>query len=519
MIRPLWMAALLGLSLGTAACKKKPPESAATPDVESPSEAGGADEADGVASAEEPEPEPEPEPAPRDEDPEQLRKRVNALLEDVDSSDVAANRAALDALKALRNQHPEIPEIDVNIGVVEHKLGNLSGARSAYEAALTKDPTVGEAYLYLGAMKEQSGDLTGAEATYRRGLEKAPDSVAVRIGLVSTLRKQGRYDEAIQQAQEALKVNATSPEIYNDVGLAYVAQDDFVLAKFMFRKGLALPDGEEKAYLHANLGWTYYLEGKIPEATFRLKKAVELDPEYVPGLVYLARVYMEDRNYEDTVDLLERAAERDPANHGVQMNLGIAYRGVERFEDAKKAYERALGLDPQDPSPHFNLGILYGDYLKDYDASVAAFGTYKTKGGEKVALADEYIETVEREKSRVEKRRAREAAAKKREAERAEQKRLAEEERKRQEAEQKRLDEEAAEQAREAAEQAGSDVTTEGAQPVPEEGTPPAPEQGDAAPEEATSGEPAEGTNEASEGAPPVEGESEGGEENPWSEE
>ena len=470
MARPLWMLAALGLSLGTVACKKKPPE---TPVAESPVPADAAPDG-GTENTEQPAtPEPEPETAT----PEQVRKRVNAVLEKVDASDVAANREALAELKALRASSPGFPEIDVNIGVVEHKLGNLEGARAAYEAALAKDPTVGEAYLYLGAMKEQTGDLTGAEATYREGLSKAPDSVAVRIGLVSTLRKQGRYDEAIAQAQEALKVNATSPEVYNDVGLAYVAQEDFVLAKFMFRKGLALPEGEQKAYLHANLGWTYYLEGKLPEATFRLKKAVELDPEYVPGLVYLARVYMEDRNYEDTVDLLERAAARSPENHGVQMNLGIAYRGVERFEDAKKAYERALELDPADPSPHFNLGILLGDYLKDYDASVAAFETYKSTGGDKLALADEYIESVEREKRRVEKRRAREAAAKKREAERAEQKRLAEEERKRQEAE--------AAEAAKAAEQA----TSEPAQtPTTEDPAAPAEE---AAPEgEPTSAEP-----------------------------
>ncbi|MCB9671751.1 MAG: tetratricopeptide repeat protein [Alphaproteobacteria bacterium] len=459
MTRPLLWIALAGLSLGTVGCKKKPP---VTPPVETPAPAP-VETDDGSAGVDEPEPEPAPAPAPaprapKADDPEAVRKKVNNLLDGVDSTDVAKNRATLDALKALRGEHPELPEIDVNIGVIEQKLGNASGAKTAYEAALAKDPTLGEAYLYLGALKEEAGDLTGAEAKYREGLTRAPESVAVRIGLVSTLRKQGRYDEAIAAAQDALKVNSTSPEIYNDVGLAYLAQKDFLLAKFMFRKGLALPQGEEKAYLHANLGWTYYLEDKIPEATFRLKKAVELDPEYVPGLVYLARVYMEDRNYQDTVDLLERAAQRSPENHGVQMNLGIAYRGVERYEDSKKAYERALTLDPSNPAPHFNLGILYGDYVKDYDASIAAFNTYKSAGGTDIARADEYIDAVDREKKRVEKRNAREAAAKKKDAERAEQKRLAAEE-----AERQRLEEE---RQRQEAEKAGV-----APQPAPEEGT------------------------------------------------
>lgn len=430
-LRPVLLVCLLALT--TSACKKKPAVGPVTPTETPATEPPTSETPVDTSTAE-----PAPTPAPVDTSAS-VRKQLNGLLDGVNAPDVATQRSTLEQLKSLRSAHPDVAEIDLNIGVLEQKLGNESGAKTAYEEALRKDPAAGHAYLYLGALKEQAGDLTGAEAKYREGLAAAPESVAVRVGLVSTLRKQGRYDEAIAAAQAALKVNSTSPEIYNDVGLAYAAQEDFLLAKFMYRKGLALPAGEEKAYLHANLGWTYYLEGKLPEATFRLKKAVELDREYVPALVYLARVYMEDRNYEDTVELLERAAQREPSNHGVKMNLGIAYRGVERFEDAKRAYEAALALDPSNPAPHFNLGILHGDYLKDYDASVAAFNTYKSAGGSDTVRADEYIAAVQREKKRVEKRSQREAAAKKRESERAEQKRLAAEEAERQRLEEERM--------------------------------------------------------------------------------
>jgi tetratricopeptide (TPR) repeat protein len=197
------------------------------------------------------------------------------------------------------------------------------------------------------------------------------------------------------------------------------------LAKFVFRKGIdGVPGGGEDAWLHTNLGRAFLVQDDRVTARFFLEKAVELDRTGVPGLVYLSRIYLDDRNYAEAVPLLERAHERDPENHGVMVNLGLAYRGVGRLQDAERLYRQALAQLPSDPSPLMNLAILYGDYQKDYDRAVTTLREYVTARGPDAARAEEYIEEFEKEKGRAQRRRQAEEDARRREQERVERERL-----------------------------------------------------------------------------------------------
>ncbi|MBX2800297.1 MAG: tetratricopeptide repeat protein [Myxococcales bacterium] len=307
-----------------------------------------------------------------------------------------------------------------NLGLAFQARGNLKRAANQYQAIIATRPGMGDAWLYLGLVQQQQGLLDAAVGNFRSGIRNDPEHMGLREALVAVLRKQGRVDEAILTAKEALKVNANSLAIYNNFALAYLDKDDTTRARFILQKALQSVEGAvNNAYLHTNLGWSYYLDGNIPAATESLEKAVQIDGELVPALVYLSRVYMDDRNYQDMVPLLETAEKNDPASADVQLNLGIAYRGLGRLDDAKAAYRKALSLDPANPTPHFNLGILLGDYEKDYDGAVAAFNQYIAAGGSEGERAAKYIEDVTREKERAERRARAEAERKRREEERA----------------------------------------------------------------------------------------------------
>lgn len=354
---------------------------------------------------------------------EELNEAVNLLADGVDAS---AQRA-IGILEALVRRQPDSAMVQFNYGVAQHRVGDVSGATRAYQATVGIDPSIGTAWLYLGRLQADEGRVDAAISNYRTGIRNAPEDIGLRVALADSLRQQGQLDAAIDEAKTALKVNANSVEVYNTMGLAYFDKGEFLLARFVFQKALDSISGADKnAYLLCNLGWTLYREGSVFAATHRLKEAVELDPDLVPANVYLARIYLDDHNYEDTVVLLERAAVASPDNHGVQMNLGIAYRGMGRFEDANRAYEQALVLDASNPDPYFNIGILRGDYLKDYAGAIDAFQAYVDRGGRDAESAQGFIKDVQKEQRRAKKRSAAEASRKKREAEAAERKRLLE---------------------------------------------------------------------------------------------
>ena len=394
---------------------------------------------------------------------DKLVERALGKLESGNPSDIEAAKKELELALV---QQPDHLEAMLNLGVAKHLLDDLPGARQAYAAVVAAEPTMAKAYLYLGAVDEQQNNFAAAVGRYRDGIAQAPEEMSLRVALIGVLRKQGKPGDAIEEAKAALAINANSIEVYNNFGLAYMDQGNLTLARFIFQKALqSIPEAESNAYIHTNLGWVSYQDGNVPLATSELKKAVELDDELVPALVYLARIYMDDKNYADTVPLLETAAERDPTNADLYLTLGVAYRGVGRLDDAEAAYNKALELNPADPSPHFNLGVLLGDFKKDYDGAVAAFNTYIQAGGDKSALATEYINEVEKEKKRAARRQKALEDKRKRDEERAKERALIEE------AERKAKEEAPAPEPAPAPE--------EGAAPTPEPSEAPQPEGGE----------------------------------------
>jgi tetratricopeptide (TPR) repeat protein len=405
-----------------------------------------------------------------------------ALIEQGRSADL---EKAIEQLESLAGQD-DSGVARFNLGVAYHRRGDLNRAMNQYQAVIATDPDNGHAWLYLGKIQEDQGIYNAAINNYRSGMRNDPENMALRVALIGALRAQGKTREAIDEAKSALKVNALSLEVYNNLGLAYLDLGDFTLAKFTFQKALqSISGAEQNAYLKTNLGWSYYQEGNRPAATKYLKEAVDLDKEFVPALVFLSRVYMDDHNYGDTVPLLETAAKKNPNNADVQLTLGVAYRGLGRLEEAEKAYEKALALDPANPAPHFNLGVLLGDYKKDYDGAIAAFNQYIASGGPEADMATEYIDDVQKEKSRAERRAKAEADRKKREEERKKREELlkqAEEAEKRREQEQPAPPPEEGEEAPAPEEGQEAPTPDDGAgeetgeeAPAPEEG--PAPEE------------------------------------------
>lgn len=414
--------ALVGLALAVGGCAPKSVEPAAAasapavedaPREEAPSAAGGAESSTPEAPA-------TPGPSATD----RTRARLETAVARLTTGRKADTVQARQELEALLEEAPDEVLVPVNLGVARFELGDLEGAAAALSRATRVDPGYGPAWLYLGRVEAALGDDASALRRFQEGLDRAPDDLALHEAHVRALRAAGRCDEAIAAGEQALKVDARSLVVYNAIGACHLEQGRGPLARFVFEKAETLPGAAEDAELQANLGWTLLEVGEVYAAKNRLERAVALDPEYVPGLVRLARRYYLDRDFEGMVPLLERAASKEPDNHGVQVNLGIAYRGVGRFDDAVAAFQRALDLDGSDPTPLFDLGIVLADDLKRYDEAIARFTAYAEAGGAEAERARDYIDDVQREQERLRREQEREARRLERERKKAEREKL-----------------------------------------------------------------------------------------------
>ena len=400
----------LAVLLFAAACAPKAPPPA--PAAAAPAAAAPAAPAASAAPA---------APAAPAEAPADLfQKKADAAFALLQSTIPEDWSKAIPALTALQQDRPELASIPYNLGVVYQRLGDLLQAKRAYLRATDVDPRFGDAWLALGALAEQERDPERALQTYRAGLRNAPAHDGLQVAVIGALRQVGRHAEAIEFAQKAIASNATNLDAYNNLGLVYLDQGKLELAQFVYLRAMeAIIGADQNALLHANLGRVYLAQKRVPLARQELDKAVALDPNLTPALLFLAQLHLDNHDWAAAGDALERARSQDPQNAGIHLNLGIAYRGLGRFEDARAAYQKALDLDPNNPDPHLNLALLNADFLQAWDKAFASLDRYEAMGGRDTALVAAWRADFEKQKARAERaaaiKRKREEAKKKEE--------------------------------------------------------------------------------------------------------
>ena len=151
-----------------------------------------------------------------------------------------------------------------------------------------------------------------------------------------------------------------------------------------------LSPARSRAITETNLGVALHEDGRLDEAVVRYRRALEIQPDYVPAFNNLGvslraqgkvddaiRVYDEGlRVRDDYPDLhynlanallqvnraaeaavhLRRAGRDDPDSAGVHNNLGTALAEQGRLDEAAAEFQQAIAIEPHSARAHRNLG-------------------------------------------------------------------------------------------------------------------------------------------------------------------
>jgi tetratricopeptide (TPR) repeat protein len=136
---------------------------------------------------------------------------------------------------------------------------------------------------------QQAGDYAEAIELYRRSVETYPTAEAhTFLGWVYSF--QGRYDEAIEECLEAIRVDSTLGNPYNDIGSYLVAKGDLYTSVKWFKRALLAPRYESYAFPHMNLARVYEQRGRLLEAARHYGLALEQEPAYTQAAIALRKV-------------------------------------------------------------------------------------------------------------------------------------------------------------------------------------------------------------------------------------
>src|ERR1051326_2783250 len=144
--------------------------------------------------------------------------------------------------------------------------------------------------LFQRAFEAQSAeDYEEAIELYKRSIATYPTAEAhTFLGWVYSFQE--RYDEAIAECLEAIRVDETLGNPYNDIGSYLIAKGNLYDCVKWFNRALLAPRYESYAFPHLNLGRVYEQRGYLLKAIRHYSLALEQAPDSAQATLALRRL-------------------------------------------------------------------------------------------------------------------------------------------------------------------------------------------------------------------------------------
>jgi tetratricopeptide (TPR) repeat protein len=247
-------------------------------------------------------------------------------------------RVATEPDRAVKEAHAYLQRYDRK-GNVDRAIAVLEPARPRGHANAAIEASLAEAYIrkYEEAPEKQwieKGVAAGRAATVANsGL------AAGHVALGMALAASGQKDEAARQFEQARGLNPVNGGAF--LGLAKLAHapdaEQLYQHAVQYSPGEWIPLSEEGAY--------YYRDALYDESIAAWGRALDLAPDNVKVMAYLAAGYHMKVQYSEVAAISLRALNIDPTSATAWANLGTARYFQGRYQDAVDATKHAVDYD------------------------------------------------------------------------------------------------------------------------------------------------------------------------------
>ncbi|MDA3940802.1 MAG: tetratricopeptide repeat protein [Spirochaetia bacterium] len=123
----------------------------------------------------------------------------------------------------------------------------------------------------------QLGEYQSAIKLLLKYRKKYPGDSLVNFNLGVVYYKAGKFVKSIYSLEEAVRLGAEEPEVFNQLGLSSDSNGDLEGSRAYYKKALEMDSSFAMAW--NNLGVTYFLAGDYLSAKVNFEKALELNSE------------------------------------------------------------------------------------------------------------------------------------------------------------------------------------------------------------------------------------------------
>ena len=219
-------------------------------------------------------------------------------------------------------------------------------ARAAATKALEIDDTVAEARATIGVIDMVADwNWDAAERALRSAIDLAPDYATTRNWYANWLAAQGRLDEALREAQEAVRLDALN------------------------------------STWHMGVGYMLFLARRYEESIETEMKVLELDPQFWLAHWILGLGYAQVGDHAHAIAALRQADECSGGNLTVRGVLGWMLARCGKIDDARRILKditsrRGRDVAPAEIAGMVHMGLGEADAAFDCFEQAAGNGSY-----------------------------------------------------------------------------------------------------------------------------------------------
>jgi tetratricopeptide (TPR) repeat protein len=216
----------------------------------------------------------------------------------------------------------------------------------------------------MGVVFALRSEFDRAEQEFRAALMFVPNDRSSIRALYQVLLNQGKSAEAVEVLTSFIERNPSDVAAREALALGLLDLKRFGSARFHLNRILGEESAplpvEQVARIHANVGLSWFLEGKVESARAAFVKAIDTYPSVSP-IAYenLARLLLNQDNYEAAVEVLRLSKRIFPDSAATVVLLSHVYSLIGQEDDGILELEAFRANHEATLDIYVHLGFLY----------------------------------------------------------------------------------------------------------------------------------------------------------------
>jgi tetratricopeptide (TPR) repeat protein len=262
---------------------------------------------------------------------------------------------------------PNIPQIQLDLGLAEFKNGRFREALEPFQTVLKLDPKNMQARTLLGMSYYGSRMFKEAAANLEIVLAADPENAHLRYDFAQSLLASSDYQRALTEFEwlERHDPDAAATHVLIAQALDGLSRQEEAIQELK----TALAKSPAEPNVHFAIGYIYWTQQKDDEAEREFRLELDRDPGNAQAWAWLADVLIRRTEFQQAKPLLDKAVSIDPTVRIAHLDLGIVFAHDKQYGRAIREFQQAIQLDGSKADAHFRLARVYKEAGKPEESA------------------------------------------------------------------------------------------------------------------------------------------------------